>query len=102
MLKYDPENFISNYNLGVIYVNRANSVYDRARKMDLNEYRRRGKVVERQGDKVLRKAQKYVEKAEQINPDDQDVLNTLYKVYSQLKDNKNLKRIEGKLSQGAR
>ncbi|MCY4418757.1 MAG: tetratricopeptide repeat protein [Cytophagales bacterium] len=98
VLRIEPGNFISNYNLGIIYVNRAKEIYDVARKMDINEYQKRGKAVMRRGDRVMKKALIYLEQAEKTNPEDKDVLDALYRVYSQLGDESNANRVDKKLN----
>lgn len=86
-LALEPDNYVANFNLGVIWVNRAKVYYDKARAMDLKTYQKEGGKLVSEGDAVLAKSLPYLEKAQAAEPEDCSVLGPLMSVYTQLKQN---------------
>lgn len=84
-LELEPNNFVANFNLGVIWVNNAKEFYDKVHAMDLKTYQKEGAKVAAEGDKLLSKAVPYLENAHAEKSADCDVLNALQQVYTQLK-----------------
>ncbi len=84
-LELEPNNFVANFNLGVIWVNNAKVFYDKVHAMDLKTYQKEGAKVAAEGDKLLTKALPYLEGAHKEKPEDCDVMNALQQVYTQLK-----------------
>ena len=83
-LEKNSEFYDANYNLGVLYYNKAVRVYEDASKiMDNSEFEK----VQKQGDEILRQSIPYMEKASQVNPakDDKSALETLKTIYYRLK-----------------
>ncbi len=77
----DPELFEVNYNLGAFYYNKALDMFDAANEIvDNVEYQ---KAREEAFD-VLEQALPYMEKAHEVNPDDQDTMETLRILYYRL------------------
>jgi tetratricopeptide (TPR) repeat protein len=86
-LAIEPGNYVGNFNLGVIWVNRAKVYYDKARAMDLKTYQKEGGKLVEEGDKVLAKSLPYLEAAHTAEPEDCSVMGPLMSVYTQLKKN---------------
>ena len=84
-LELEPNNFVANFNLGVIWVNNAKEFYDKVNTMDLKTYQKEGAKVAAEGDRLLNKSVPYLEAAHAEKPEDCDVLNALQQVYTQLK-----------------
>ncbi len=81
----EADNFVANFNVGVIWVNNAKEFYDKARAMDLKTYQKEGGKLVEEGDKTLSKALPYLETAHASKPEDCDVMRALMQVYTQLK-----------------
>ncbi len=86
-LEIKPDDFIVNYNLGVIYVNLAKEHYDIVRDMDIKTYNKSGKEVMAKGNSIIVKAIPYIEKSTQLNDKDVDAWKALQQIYTQLKMN---------------
>ncbi len=86
-LAIEPGSYVANFNLGVIWVNRAKVFYDKARAMDLKTYQKDGVKLVAEGDKVLEKSLPYLEAARVAEPEDCSVMGPLMSVYTQLKKN---------------
>jgi tetratricopeptide (TPR) repeat protein len=81
-LEKNPDYFDANYNLGVLYYNRAVKVYEEASKiMDNTEFDKKQK----EGDEILKQVIPYMEKASVVNPAERSSLETLKTVYYRLK-----------------
>jgi tetratricopeptide (TPR) repeat protein len=78
----NPEYFDANFNLGVLYYNKAVEMYEEASKITDNaEFEK----VQKSGDEVLKQVIPYMEKASQIDPTYRNSLETLRTVYYRLK-----------------
>ena len=82
-LELDPEFFDSNYNLGALYVNKAITITEEANALPLNEEKKYNELKE-QSDELLEKSLPYLEKADELNPNDIYVLRTLRDIYARL------------------
>ena len=71
------------FNLGVIYYNRANKIWVDAGNLPLSENEKFEKERQRAKD-TYKEAQKYMEKAHQVNYKDKDVIKALMIIYSRL------------------
>ncbi len=90
----DPELFEVNYNLGAFYYNKALDLFDAANEIvDNVEYQ---KAREEAFD-VLETALPYMEKAHDINPEDQDTMETLRILYYRLGMEEEYEEISRKL-----
>lgn len=96
-LAIDPDHFVANYNLGVVYANFAKEYYDQVRKMDIQTYYKTGAKIQTHGDEIMIKGLPYLEKAYTINPDDQDVIVSLYQVYVQMGRKEDAEKMQGKI-----
>lgn len=83
-IEIKPDYFDANFNLAANYYNRAAEILQQAQNMDLKEYQKRGKEVEEKAKVYFKDALPYLEKSEELRPDDTDVLNTLQTVYTRL------------------
>lgn len=84
-VELDPENYVGNFNSGVIYVNRAKTFYDEVRDMDLASYDKYGPAKLEKANNLLTTGLPYMEKAMQIKTDDIAGLEALQQMYVQLK-----------------
>ncbi len=77
----DPEMFEVNYNIGAFYYNKALDMFDEAQEIaDHEEYEKaRDEAFE-----VLEEALPYMEKAHELDPEDQDAMETLRIIYYRL------------------
>lgn len=95
-LELDPEFFDSNYNLGALYVNKAITITEEANALPLNEEKKYNELKE-QSDELLEKSLPYLEKADELNPNDIYVLRTLRDIYARLNQLDKLREIEKKI-----
>lgn len=79
-----PNDFTSNYNYSVMINEQANRVYVRVNLMSKEEYEIRGKETEQIGHDWTRRALPYMEKAKQIQPNDENVMKALKVYYERL------------------
>ncbi|WP_456462146.1 tetratricopeptide repeat protein [Reichenbachiella sp.] len=84
-IEVDVDNYVANFNTGVIYVNLAKEYYDEVRDMNLKDYDRYGPAKLAKADKILKEGLPYMEKATTIQPDDIAGLKALQQMYTQLK-----------------
>lgn len=84
-LEIKPEDFIANYNLGVIFVNLAKEHFDLVRDMDISTYNKSGKEITTKGNDIISQAIPYIEKSTELNTDDIDAWKALQQIYTQLK-----------------
>ncbi|HLR76292.1 MAG TPA: tetratricopeptide repeat protein, partial [Balneolaceae bacterium] len=81
VLELRPEDAKASHNLGVVYQNRA-ALYYALR--NLSQSQNEAEKYDEQADDLLREAQKYYEKAVEIEPDNKDYWKSLYVVYTNL------------------
>jgi len=96
-IELDPNNFDSQYNMGIYNYNQAANLYTKASKLDLKSYQVKGKPLEAQGKKYFESSVPYLEKALTIQPNDPGTLTALQKVYFRLGRNADSKRMEERL-----
>jgi tetratricopeptide (TPR) repeat protein len=94
----DPEYFDANYNLGALYVNKAIAVLAEANALPLNEEAEYNALKEK-ADGLLEKSLPYLEKADEIQPDDQYTLRTLKDIYTRLGMLEKLKGVNERLGE---
>lgn len=92
-IKYDTTNYDAYYNLGAVYYNQAVQKYNKAHKMDMDEYKKKGKAIEAEGNKLLQKAIPYFEKAYAIKAS-QEVKDILSQAYTRLGNDEKAKKYE--------
>ena len=91
-LEKDPEYFNSNMNLAILYFSRASKMIEEANEIPAKEFDKYNAAVEL-AKKELSKAIPYFEKAYEINPN-KDILMDLKEAYGQLGDTENYKRVK--------
>jgi len=82
-IKYKEDYFDANFNLGVIYYNKANRIWVDAYNLPLNESAKFEKEKTRALD-VYKQAQVYMEKAHELNYRDKEVVKALKIIYKRL------------------
>ena len=96
-IELDPNNFDSQFNMGIYSFNQAANSYTAASKMDLKTYQTKGKALEAQGKKYFEASLPYFEKAHEIQPTDVSTIGALQKVYYRLGRTADSKRMEDQL-----
>ncbi|MEL7148411.1 MAG: hypothetical protein AAFO69_18700 [Bacteroidota bacterium] len=96
-INIDPENFLANFNYAVIISQKANFYFNKANAMSLAEYRKNGEKVNNQGLEVLVDAVPSMEKAYELQPEDQDVLFALQSFYTKLDKKDKLEKISAEI-----
>ncbi len=87
-IEIDPEYLDANFNYAVYYYNKAADLLGKARDMDLQTYRKKGKKIEEEAIGYLKKAKPYFEKSLELAPDQLSIVETLQTLYSQLGEKK--------------
>jgi len=90
---------VAQYNLGIYYNNKAADLYNKVNKMSMAEYSKSGKKLETDAKAQSQKAVPYLEAALKLNPDDQDVMYSLSKIYLNLGRNADSERMEKMMAQ---
>lgn len=83
-LKSYPDDFAANYNYSIMLNEQANKIYVQVNLMSKEEYQIRGKEFQEKGHEWTRKALPYMEKAHEINPEDEKVITALKVYYERL------------------
>lgn len=96
-VELEPDYFDANFNLAVVYYNRAADRIKRSNEMDLKTYQKEGKKLEDEAKEDFKRSLPYFEKAHEINPQDLTVLETLQTVYSQLRMNDKVAELSKKI-----
>jgi tetratricopeptide (TPR) repeat protein len=93
-LEMNPEYFNANYNLGVLYYNKAVKLYEEASKAtDNNVYT----AKQAEADEQLKLVVPYMEKSSQLDPKEKSTLDTLKTIYYRLKMDDKYKEVVEKL-----
>lgn len=73
------------YSLGAFHFNQGVTMKNEGAKLGYEEYKTKGKAFEEKSSKLFEKALPYFEKALTLKKDEEQLLNALYSIYSQLK-----------------
>jgi tetratricopeptide (TPR) repeat protein len=84
-LALSPDSYDINYNVGANFYNRAVPIYNRVNQMKIDEYNKSGKKLEEEANELLKKAVPYFEKANSLQPKDEDIKKVLRDTYYRLK-----------------
>ncbi|ADR20503.1 hypothetical protein MATR_18760 [Marivirga tractuosa] len=95
-IEIDPEYLDANYNYAVYYYNKAADLFAKARNMDLQTYRKKGKKIEEEATGYLKKAKPYFEKSLELAPEELAIIETLQTLYTQLGENKKAEEMMNK------
>lgn len=93
----NPEYFDALYNIGVDYYNKGADILHKAQEMDLDTYKKEGKMVEEEANAVFKDALPYFEKAHEVRSDDVPTLETLQTLYSLMKNYDKVNEVQQKL-----
>ncbi|TVT42746.1 hypothetical protein FNT36_01230 [Hymenobacter setariae] len=96
-ISLDPNNFDSQYNMGIYNYNKAAGLYTKASKMDLKTYQAQGKKIEADAKKYFEASVPYFEKALELQPNDRSSATALQKVYHRLGRSADSERMNAKL-----
>lgn len=97
-IELNPEYYEANYNLGVVYYNKAREILSALNSLSLDEYRKQESSYLDSAAVHFREALPYFEKAAEINPEeDLQLLETLEGVYIRLKMNDKAEALEKKI-----
>jgi tetratricopeptide (TPR) repeat protein len=88
--------FDANYNLGALYVNKAIEIMDKANALPLNE-EKQYVALKADADALLVKSLPYLERADELQPNDQYTMRTLKDIYTRLSMVDKLKSINEKI-----
>jgi tetratricopeptide (TPR) repeat protein len=88
--------FDANYNLGALYVNKAIEIMDKANSLPLNE-EKQYVALKADADALLVKSLPYLERADELQPNDQYTMRTLKDIYTRLGMVDKLKSINEKI-----
>jgi len=94
----NPDYFDPNYNLGALYVNKAIEILTEADALPLNEEAKYNELRDR-ANGILEASVPYLEKADQLQPDDPFTLRTLKDIYTRLGMLEKLKEVNERLGE---
>jgi len=94
----DPDYFDANYNLGALYYNKAAEIITEASNLPLNESKKYDLLMA-QGNEIIEKSLPYLEKADQIQPNEPTTLQTLREIYTRLNMLDKLKGINERINE---
>jgi len=95
-IKLNPDYFDANYNLGALYVNEAAEIQKEAYDLPLEATEEYDKMKQ-EANALLEKSLPYLEKSNEINPEDMNTLRSLKEIYTRLNMLDKLKEINAKL-----
>nr|NQU90728.1 tetratricopeptide repeat protein [Bacteroidota bacterium] len=96
-IELDPDYFDPNYNLGAMYVNQAIELIDEANALPLDKEKEYNELKEL-ADGMLMKSVPYLEKADELQPEERYILQTLKDIYTRLNMLDKLKAINDRLN----
>jgi len=95
-IKLNPDYFDAQYNLGALYVNQAAEIQKEANDLPLEATAEYDKMKV-EANSLLEKSLPYLEKANEINPEDMNTLRSLKEIYTRLNMLDKLKEVNAKL-----
>ena len=84
VLSLKAENLTANFNLAMLYTDKANFYYREINQMSHEAYKKLANDYEQKALNLIRKALPLMEKAEKTSPKNKDILNTLIVYYDRL------------------
>lgn len=93
-LALDPNFFDANYNLGIIYYNKAADLVNEA--LDITDVSKYNKL-KAEYEKIFRQALPYLEKAHEIQPDDRNTMISLSEIYVRLGETEKAEAIRAEM-----
>ena len=95
-IEIKPDFFDAIYNLGALYFNKGAEVYNSANDLPLKE-EAKAKVLRTEAENLFQKALPYLEKAEQMSPNDKSTLLSLKNIYARTKQTEKYNAVNEKL-----
>jgi tetratricopeptide (TPR) repeat protein len=95
-IKIKPDYFEANYNLGALYVNQAAEILDKANDLPLDAVAQYD-LEKAKADQMLEKSLPYLEKANELMPEDVPTMISLKEIYTRLGMTEKLGNINSKL-----
>lgn len=96
-IEADPSYIDSYINLAFTYTEKAKAIRQEAMDMDIQTYQKEGAAIEAKADEYYKLALPVLEKANEVQPDDQAILESLNGLYVRLKMNDKAKAVSDKL-----
>lgn len=94
-IEFKADYFDANYNLGAMYFNKAAELSNEANKIPFNQQKKYEEAIKKVKEEFL-KAQPYLERAHEIDPQDINTLVSLQQMYAQLKMDEKVKEMKQK------
>jgi tetratricopeptide (TPR) repeat protein len=91
-IEINPDYYDAIYNLGALYINESNKIQVVANDLPLSETKEYEKLTE-EANVIIRKALPYLEKAYEMNPNDQETLQVLRTVYARFNETEKLEKL---------
>ena len=91
-LSLNPEYYDAVYNLGALYINESNKLQVKANDLPLSETKAYEKITE-DANVIIRKALPHLEKAYELQPDNQETVQVLKSIYVRFKMDDKLKKM---------
>ncbi len=95
-IELEPENFDANYNLGAMYFNKGVEYNNEANGYSMKEMKKI-EAAQAKATEEFKKAQPYLEKANQLNPTDVTAIQPLLKIYAMTNQNDKYKALKATL-----
>ena len=95
-IEIDPKYADAYYNMGAMYNNQAAEILEKANELPLDAVKEYNAEKEK-ADALLEKALPYLEKSDELNPDNLGTLQTLKQIYTILKDMDKLKIVNDRI-----
>jgi hypothetical protein len=97
-IELKPDYFDPNYNMGALYVNKAAALMEIANNLPLSEQIEYDRIKQSAND-FLQNSLPFLEKANQLQPDNRDTLVSLKEIYTRLGMKDKLSEVDAKLKQ---
>ncbi|MBU1010756.1 MAG: hypothetical protein KKD74_11520 [Bacteroidetes bacterium] len=94
-IEINPEYYDAIYNLGALYINESNKIQVKANDLPLSDTKSYEKYTE-QANVIIRKALPYLEKANELMPNNEETITVLKTIYVRFKMDDKLKALTGK------
>jgi tetratricopeptide (TPR) repeat protein len=91
-IEINPDYYDAIYNLGALYINESNKIQVVANDLPLSETKKYDQLTE-EANVIIRKALPYLEKAHEMDPDDQETVQVLRTVYARFNEVEKLEKL---------
>lgn len=93
-IEINPDYYDAVYNLGALYINESNKLQVIANDLPLSETKKYDELTD-QANEIIRKALPHLEKAYEMQPENQETMQVLISVYTRFKMEDKLKALKG-------